>query len=56
MPFFIMHAESGGIAQKEVISFIKTAKAAQIVLKSFDYEISSGIELIQCLVWQSLEQ
>ncbi len=27
-----------------------------IVLKNFDYENSSGVELIKCLGWQNLEQ
>ncbi len=31
-------------------------RAARIVLKNCDYKNSSGVELIKCLGWQSLEQ
>ncbi len=47
----------GNCSEWSKFSLLRLQKwAARIVLKNFDYEKSSGVELIKCLWWQSLEQ
>ncbi len=47
----------GNCSEGSKFSLLRLQKpAARIVLKNFDYENSSGVELIKCLGWQSLEQ